>query len=87
MVVAGLIKDPFTAEPYQPELVGQRREVLIGKKSGLVSISHKVKEMGLPLPEERFSELLTRVKQTAVSKRRALTDEEFKALAEAMLHG
>lgn len=87
MVVAGLLQDPFTAESYQPELVGQRREVLIGKKSGLVSIAYKVKELGLPLPEERFPEMLTRVKQTAVSKHRALTDEEFKALAEAMLHG
>ncbi len=31
--------------------------------------------------------MLSRVKQTAVSKRRALTDEEFKALAEALLRG
>jgi isopropylmalate/homocitrate/citramalate synthase len=38
MVVAGLLKDPFTAEDYSPELVGQRRRIVLGKKSGLVSV-------------------------------------------------
>ena len=84
MVVAGVLQDPFTAEPYAPEIVGQRRRILIGKKSGLVSIDYKVKAMGLPIPESRYPELLTRVKQAAVAKRGALTDAEFKALAEAM---
>lgn len=86
MVVAGLLQDPFTAEAYEPELVGQRRQILLGKKSGLVSIAYKVKEMGLAVPEERFPEMLARVKQTAVDKHRALTDMEFKALAEGMMH-
>lgn len=86
MAVAGVLQDPFTAEPYRPELVGQQRKILLGKKSGLVSISYKVKEMGLPVPEERFPEMLTRVKQAALSKHRALTDEEFKAIADAIQH-
>jgi isopropylmalate/homocitrate/citramalate synthase len=84
MVVAGLLQDPFTAEAYQPEIVGQRRQILLGKKSGLVSISYKVKEMGLSVPEERFPEMLERVKSVAVTKKRALTDDEFKQLAQAM---
>ena len=82
MVVAGLLQDPFTAEAYEPELVGQRRQILLGKKSGLVSISHKVKELGLPVPEESFPAILERVKVTAVAKHRALTDEEFMTLAD-----
>ena len=82
MVVAGLLQDPFTAEAYEPELVGQRRQILLGKKSGLVSISHKVKELGLPVPEESFPAILERVKVTAVAKHRALTDEEFMTLVD-----
>jgi isopropylmalate/homocitrate/citramalate synthase len=85
MVVAGLLQDPFTAEAYEPELVGQHRQILLGKKSGLVSISYKVKEMGLPVPEARFPEMLDRVKQAAVGKHRALTDDEFKLLANTMI--
>ena len=85
MVVAGVLKDPFTAESYQPELVGQRRSILLGKKSGLVSIAYKVADMGLRVPEERFPALLTKVKEVAVEKHRALTDDEFKAVADALL--
>jgi len=85
MAVAGLLQDPFTSEPYQPELVGQKRKILLGKKSGLASISFKVKDMGLPVPEERFPEMLTQVKQVAVNKHRALTDDEFRAVADTML--
>ena len=85
MVVAGLLQDPFTAEAYEPELVGQRRQILLGKKSGLVSIAYKVKEMALPVQEQNFPEMLNRVKQAAVSKHRALTDEEFKAIANELV--
>jgi isopropylmalate/homocitrate/citramalate synthase len=86
MVVAGLLQDPFTAESYEPELVGQKRQILLGKKSGMVSIAYKVKEMGLTVPEDRFPEILNRVKQTALNKRRSLTDDEFKALANELKH-
>jgi isopropylmalate/homocitrate/citramalate synthase len=81
MVVAGVLKEPFTAEAYAPELVGQRRQILIGKGSGLQSIAHKVDELGLAVPDERFADLLTRVKEEANRHRRALTDDEFAELA------
>ena len=81
MVVAGVLRDPFAAEPYAPELVGQHRQILVGKKSGLMSISHKVGELGLDVPEDQFAEILRRVKDEAINKRRALTDDEFTALA------
>lgn len=85
MVVAGLLQDPFTAEAYEPELVGQRRQILLGKKSGLVSIAYKVKELALPVPEQSFPAILNRVKQVAVNKHRALTDDEFETIAKEMM--
>jgi isopropylmalate/homocitrate/citramalate synthase len=85
MAVAGLLKDPFTCEPYEPQIVGQERKILLGKKSGLVSVSYKVKDLGLSVPEDRFPEILVQVKEAAVNKRRALTDDEFKAVTEAVL--
>lgn len=81
MVVAGVLEDPFTAESYAPELVGQRRQILIGKFSGLRSIAYKVDELGLDVPEARFADVLARVKEEAMRRRRALTDEEFAELA------
>lgn len=85
-VVAGVLQDPFTAEPYEPGLVGQQRHIMIGKKSGLVSIAYKVKEMGLAIAQERFPELLMLVKQAAVKKHGALTDDEFADLAKTLLN-
>ncbi len=53
----------------------------IGKKSGPVSIAHKVTELNLDLGTARFPELLDCVKAQAVEKHRSLTDAEFIALA------
>jgi isopropylmalate/homocitrate/citramalate synthase len=41
---AGVIKNPFTYEPYLPELVGGKRLLLIGDSSGLEVIRFKVEE-------------------------------------------
>jgi len=41
---AGIIKNPFTYEPYPPELVGGKRELMIGDSSGLEVIRFKVEE-------------------------------------------
>ncbi|RLG25875.1 isopropylmalate synthase [Methanosarcinales archaeon] len=41
---AGVIKNPFTYEPYPPELIGAERQLLIGDSSGLEVIRHKVEE-------------------------------------------
>lgn len=84
MVVAGVLKEPFTAEAYRPEIVGQKREILLGKKSGLVSIAYKLGETGLKLPEERHPELLERIKQVATREGRGVTDAEFAELVGAM---
>lgn len=83
MVVAGVLKEPFTAESYRPEIVGKTREILLGKKSGLVSVAHKLQVLGLDVPEDRHAALLDRVKDLATRKRRALTDDEFRNLVKA----
>lgn len=84
MVVAGVLKDPFTAEAYEPELVGQRREILLGKKSGLVSIDHKLDVLGLQVADEQRSVLLDRVKEAAVDQGRAISDSEFRQLVNSL---
>jgi isopropylmalate/homocitrate/citramalate synthase len=41
---AGVINNPFTYEAYLPEIVGAKRQLLIGDSSGLEVIRHKVEE-------------------------------------------
>ena len=81
MVVAGIFKNPFVAEAYIPEAVGQKREILIGKKSGAMSLIKKLEEKGLTSSKEEIRELLRQVKDFAITHKRTLTDEEFFALA------
>jgi len=82
MVVAGVLEEPFVAEAYAPELVGAKREILIGKKSGAKSLEAKLSENGIKLSEESIRSLLTDVKDMALEKKRSLTNAEFFSLAE-----
>ena len=79
--VASQFHDPPSIEPYSSELVGARRSIVLGKKSGLDSIRIKCEELGLDLPEERQRELLAEVKRLGSEKRGLVTDEELLALA------
>jgi isopropylmalate/homocitrate/citramalate synthase len=82
MVVAGVINDPFTAEAYAPELVGQSRTIIVGKKSGKASIQFKLSQMGLTADEESQGAILADVKARSVRLKRALSDDEFRSIVE-----
>ena len=41
---AGVIKNPFTYEPYPPEIVGGKRNFLVGDSSGIEVLRFKVQE-------------------------------------------
>jgi isopropylmalate/homocitrate/citramalate synthase len=79
--VASQFHDPPSIEPYSSKLVGARRTIVLGKKSGLDSIRIKAEELGLDVPEARRAELLAEVKKLGAEKRGLVTDEEFRELA------
>jgi len=76
--VASQFHLPAAIEPYSAELVGARRAVVLGKKSGLDNIDLKCKELGLGLPEDRRAAVLAAVKQKGIEKRGLVTDAEFR---------
>jgi isopropylmalate/homocitrate/citramalate synthase len=83
LVVSGLLRDPFTAEAYEPEIVGQKRRIVIGKKSGRASVEAKLGE----LYEEQvhgvdIEELVSSVKERSIALGRSLHDDEFRALVD-----
>lgn len=77
MVVAGLITEPFSGEPYAPELVGQKREIMIGKGSGGASIKWKLESLGYAPTEEQIDRTLAAVKEKGTVLGRVLTEEEL----------
>ncbi len=81
MVVAGVLNDPITAETYVPELVGQVRTIVVGKKSGKASIEYKLGQFGLEADEQTVGAILADVKDRALQLKRALSDDEFREIA------
>jgi len=61
--------------------VGRKREIVIGKMSGRMSIEVKLGQLGMAMPkEEQVKEILERVKNRSIELHDALTDEEFKKI-------
>lgn len=75
--VASQFHSPEAIEPFAAELVGARRTIVLGKKSGLDSIDLKCRELGVAVPAEQRPGLLAEVKRRGREKRGLVTDAEF----------
>ncbi|HJY86514.1 MAG TPA: hypothetical protein VKE24_06710 [Candidatus Acidoferrales bacterium] len=82
--VASQFHTPEAIEPFSAELVGARRAIVLGKKSGLDSIALKSKELGLEIPDERRGAVLEAVKRKGMEKRGLVTDAEFAQIVEQL---
>lgn len=80
--VASQFHTPEAIEPYSAELVGARRAIVLGKKSGLDNIALKCAELGLEIPEGKSPAVLSAVKRKSIEKRGLVTDAEFLAIVE-----
>ncbi len=85
--VASQFHIPAAIEPYAADLVSAERKIVLGKKSGLVSVRLKAEALGLNLPEERYGAVLALVKQKGTSAGRLITDDEFREIARAATGG
>jgi 2-isopropylmalate synthase len=76
----GVLNDPWTYEPYPPELVGNTRRLTIGKQSGKGIIKHKITELSENEPDDQtVAKVVEKVKDIYANGRRAsLKEEEFK---------
>ena len=84
--VANQFHIPEAIEPYSASLVSAPRRIVLGKKSGLVSIKLKAEELGLDVPQDKHAELLAKVKEQATAAGRLMTDDEFIQLVQTS-HG
>jgi len=76
--VASQFHIPEAIEPFSADLVGAKREIVLGKKSGLDSVAIKAKELRISLTVEEQQAVLAAVKRAGVEKRGLLTDAEFR---------
>jgi isopropylmalate/homocitrate/citramalate synthase len=78
----GVLNNPWTYEPYPPELVGNSRRLTIGKQSGKGIIKHKIIEITGKNPTEKtLLKIVAEIKGIYASGRKAsLKEEEFKKI-------
>ncbi len=90
---AGVIKNPFTYEPYPPDIVGGKRLLMIGDSSGLEVIRFKVEEalnelmhVGIKLDKNdpRIKAIQADIQKLYNEEKRvsAISDEELKKYVE-----
>jgi isopropylmalate/homocitrate/citramalate synthase len=80
--VASQFHVPEAIEPFSADLVGARRQIVLGKKSGLDSITLKAQELGLNVSESSRAAILSAVKSKGVTSRRLVTDSEFRDIVQ-----
>ncbi|ENN95980.1 2-isopropylmalate synthase [Methanocaldococcus villosus KIN24-T80] len=81
----GVLAHALTYEPIPPELVGQKRKIILGKHTGTHAIKAKLKELGYNnLTEEQFKEIVKRIKSLG-DKGKRITDRDVEAIVEDVL--
>jgi methanogen homocitrate synthase len=77
-----VVENPLAMFAVHPGFVGRKGKVVLGKKSGKLSITYKLAELGLgEADDETVSALLAAVKDAGNSKRGLVDDDEFRAMA------
>jgi isopropylmalate/homocitrate/citramalate synthase len=82
----GVLNDPWTYEPYPPELVGNVRRLTVGKQSGKGIIKHRIAEITGETPStETVAAVVEKVRVIYSNGRRAsLKEEEFRRILQEL---
>ena len=83
---AGVLKDNSTFEPglMTPEMVGQRRRLVVGKHTGRHGIALALEEAGLKPSKEELGDIVQRVKAVGAKGKQLLNADLF-AIAETVM--
>jgi isopropylmalate/homocitrate/citramalate synthase len=80
-----VVKEPLAMFGTHPALTGRRGEVVLGKKSGKLSITYNLEQLGITdADDEAIGEMLKRVKDKGIEKRGLLTQEEFREIVDSV---
>lgn len=77
--VDGVLKNPHTYEPFNPQTVGNQREIVLGKHSGRQSLLYKLNDS--ELSESATHIILKHIKSRCTQLGRNLSDRELRTLA------
>ena len=73
--IAALLENDRTYELFSPEIVGGRREFILGKHSGSKALCYMARQMGYTLSKAETDIVLEEIKRLSESKRSLRRDE------------
>ena len=68
--VAAVLENPMTYELFSPEMVGGKREIIIGKHTGSKALKGVVEKMGYNLTHDQMCVILDKVKKCSEAKKK-----------------
>lgn len=60
--VGAVLEEPFTYEPFLPELIGHQRRIVLGKHSGCRAVRAKLTECGIDVSKDELCKIVEEVK-------------------------
>lgn len=73
--VDGLYKNSSTYEPFNPEVIGQRREFVLGKHSGSTGLALKLNELKINYTKEEISIMLNKIREISILSKGLIDNE------------
>ena len=80
----GILSNPATYEPFNPDIIGRARRIASGKHSGSTGIRASLMEMGFDPNDEQLKEIFQRVKSIG-DKGKRVADADLQAIAELVM--
>jgi len=78
--VDGLLKDPANYQGFDPDLVGRRHRIVLGKHSGPRAVQRVMAGLGHPLSDAAARELLIRVRAFVAAAKHSPSDADLLSL-------
>lgn len=72
--VNGILKNPQCYEPYNPELIGSKSEIVIGKTNGISAIKYFAMKLGVKLDDSDCTVILEQVQKKADENEMTIND-------------
>ncbi len=81
---SAIMRDTSSYEPITPEMVGRKRQLVLGKHAGRASVEAIMRDLGYSATKDQMNEILSRIKDVG-DKGKRVTDADVKTIIETVL--
>jgi len=83
--VAAVLEEPETYELFSPDLVGNKRRIVIGKHTGKKALQYVITQLGYRPTRDELCQILDDVKRVCEVKK-SVSQEELEDIVRAVMY-